>query len=607
MKITLFFLILTTAFANILQVGTKIIPPFVQYNYNGKLEGFSIDLLDQIIKESELYSNYNLSVYETNNDIFDSLINNVTDIGHAAITKTYNRENLLDFTHSFFDSGLQIMLRKQEKKIVLKVFSNNYIENITSSIFISLIIYIFSLGHIMWFLETRLSGITKDKVLFNHNYFRGVIDAIVWVFLGSVGKENRKPNSRSGKTCSMMINFMSIWIAPIITSYLTLIYLTEAQSVNINSVNDLIGKKIGTVKGTVAVDYLRNEGFSTNIIVYNNIDDMFNGFENNEFYAVIYDFPVLNHYINSKYKKGQYINATIAGPILYKQKYGICTNDYVIEEEINKCLMKIINTQYYDTLYNKWLKPIEVNNNNDQTLAVDNKYTIGISLGFGLFVIIMWIMRHARQLSEELEFMKGDTFNELDYYYWKLDNILNFSDDNNELQINLEDLLHLYSKNMRLVSDKRRRKDPDANYTEHELLVKIITIIRLIEIECEYSWKRTWDLEKFIKKDINRNIFIMDKKIEQMNIMIGKIFKQICPNDDSVQLLDLHGVKFCNSDSDSDCGCEHTNRTFNLYGKCDGDMDSLDDEINKIDNNSNQNNINSLKSRTDHLKINVDI
>ena len=47
--------------------------------------------------------------------------------------------------------------------------------------------------------------------------------------------------------------------------------------------------------------------------------------------------------------------------------------------------------------------------------------------------------------------MKGDTFNELDYY-WKLDNILNFNDNNNDLQLNLEDLLHLYSKNMRMVS-----------------------------------------------------------------------------------------------------------------------------------------------------------
>lgn len=554
MKVFIFLLYIVQIYGFTLNIGSKIVPPFIQYNYKGELEGFNIDFLDEMIKYSNMYNDYNVTIYNDIESVFDSLENNVTDLGFSAITKTINRENRFDFTHSYFDSGLQIMVPKSEKKIILKVFSSNYIKNITSSIFIVIIVYTFFLGHIMWLLETRLSGVTKDKVLFNYNYFRGIVEAIVWVFLGSVGKENRKPNSRSGKTCSMLINFLSIWIAPIITSYITLVYISESETINIKSVQDLAGKQIGTVVDSIALNYLRNEGLNDNIIQYQTIDEMFMGIEKGEVYANVYDFPVLNYYISDTFLKTGFNNLTLSGPILYKQKYGIIVNDIIIEEEINRCILKILNSPYYDKIYNKWVRTVNINNNNDQTIPIDNIYMISISVSFGIFIILMWIIRHAKQLSTELEFMKGDTFNELDYYYWKLDNILNFNENSNN-DFNLEDLLHLYSKNMRMVSDKRRRKDPDANYTEHELLVKIITIIRLIEIECEYSWKRSWDLEKYIKKDVNRSIFILDKKIDQINIILAKIFEKQCPDDDSIHMLDVNNVKLCNSDSDSDCGC----------------------------------------------------
>ena len=70
---------------------------------------------------------YNITLFTSIENIFTSIENNSTDIGFSAITNTYNRENRLDFTNSYFDSGLQIMI---PMKKIIPVFGSNYIQNI---------------------------------------------------------------------------------------------------------------------------------------------------------------------------------------------------------------------------------------------------------------------------------------------------------------------------------------------------------------------------------------------------------------------------------------------------------------------------------------------
>ena len=144
-------------------------------------------------------------------------------------------------------------------------------------------------------------------------------------------------------------------IAPIITSYIILVYISESELINIRSVSDLAGKTIGTVEGSVAVDYLRNEGFSMKIILYKNIDDMFFELKIMNFITV-YDFLFKIISIYKNFIKYGTSNLTLSGPTLYKQKYVMPVNNIEAEEEINKCLIKIVNTPYYSTNYNKWLE-----------------------------------------------------------------------------------------------------------------------------------------------------------------------------------------------------------------------------------------------------------
>src|ERR1051325_1499154 len=88
-----------------LRVATRIVRPFV-FEQQGQLTGFSIELWQEISRELDAKSKFN--VEPSVNDILEAVKSNQADLGIAAISITAERERDWDFSQPMFDAGLQI-------------------------------------------------------------------------------------------------------------------------------------------------------------------------------------------------------------------------------------------------------------------------------------------------------------------------------------------------------------------------------------------------------------------------------------------------------------------------------------------------------------------
>jgi ABC-type proline/glycine betaine transport system substrate-binding protein len=102
-----------------LRVVTQLAEPFVIYQ-DRKYIGFSIELWDKIAKDLDL--KYEIYGVNTIAKLLDEVKRGAADVAVSGIGITSNREKVLDFSHSFFESGLQIMVQKDCFKNFFNVF-----------------------------------------------------------------------------------------------------------------------------------------------------------------------------------------------------------------------------------------------------------------------------------------------------------------------------------------------------------------------------------------------------------------------------------------------------------------------------------------------------
>jgi ABC-type amino acid transport substrate-binding protein len=97
--------------SDFLIVDVSIFPPLVMKNDKGDFYGFDIDLWEAIAKELNLRYRYREAPLI---NIFLDLRSGMADVGLSGISITSDREEQVDFSTHYFDSGLGIMVRKSK-------------------------------------------------------------------------------------------------------------------------------------------------------------------------------------------------------------------------------------------------------------------------------------------------------------------------------------------------------------------------------------------------------------------------------------------------------------------------------------------------------------
>lgn len=321
-----------------LRVATKELPPFVMKNGN-EFIGFSIDLWDALA--AELGVTYEFFEVQTVTEQLEAVQNHEADAAIAGITITEQREEFVDFTYPYFDSGLQILVREQQSSPLL-----NSIRAILSESFmqylLAFLLLIVITAHIYWLFERR-------NPQFPRAYREGILQVLWWTTVTVFGYDDKPPFTRLGRFVAIIWMFAGIFLIANLTATLTAGATVRELRSSVRSISDLQRQRVITVAGSTSANYLRSQGISFAGVTV--IDEAYDALLQGNADAIVYDAPVLRYYIANSGNP----DLQLVGTLIETEKYGIALPaDSPYRKALNLATLKLMEDGTYQALYERW-------------------------------------------------------------------------------------------------------------------------------------------------------------------------------------------------------------------------------------------------------------
>jgi ABC-type amino acid transport substrate-binding protein len=332
--------------ATTLRVLVKPAEPF-SFEKNGIISGYSVDLWKRVAEEAGLP--FELKMVKTLPEVLTALEKGEADVGVGAISITQEREKVLDFSHTSFESGLQILAPGQGSGSAFAAFRSLFSGDVfkVAGVFL---LAILGVSNILWFVERKHNSET-----FPEDYKKGLWEASWWAVctIISGGCENKAAVSVAGRLVAVVWMLGGIGLTSYITATLASAMTLNTLTSDINSVADLKGQPIGTVTGSSTETYLMGQGFNPK--GFPDLTTAIDVLEKGELKAVIYDSPMLRYYLSTHPDTP----LKVTGELFERQNYGFALplgSPY--RKQINEALLKLQLQGFRAQLEKKWFATI---------------------------------------------------------------------------------------------------------------------------------------------------------------------------------------------------------------------------------------------------------
>jgi ABC-type amino acid transport substrate-binding protein len=322
-----------------LTVLLKAARPFV-FDRGGAPAGFSIDLWKRVAEEARL--DFAFKQVATVSELIDALKTNQADAGLGALSITAEREAVIDFSHPFYKSGLQILVNGGAAKSPFRAFLKLDVFKILGVLLVAIVIH----THLLWFFERR-----KNPDSFPANYAEGILNAAWWsvCMIITLGCENIAPTRVAGRLLGIVWMLAGVALYSYVTATLTSTMTVNTLQSDIRTVSDLQGQDVGTVAGSSSADFLKSNGITPK--GFPDIDSACRALAAGELKAVVYDAPLLKYYVSTNLGS----KLQLVGDLFEKQDYGFALPEKSpLRKEINRALLKLTEEGYLDELDKKW-------------------------------------------------------------------------------------------------------------------------------------------------------------------------------------------------------------------------------------------------------------
>nr|WP_122074649.1 transporter substrate-binding domain-containing protein [Pseudophaeobacter sp. EL27] len=326
--------------AQVVDVNTVTRPPFSMIE-NGRETGFSIELLREIANRLD----WDLVIHRK--DTFAEMLTGVreaeVDLAAANISITAAREAEMDFSQPVFESGLQILVHVDD---VSEPSLMHALMSWDLALAIGLAFLLLMVGGMfMWALERRAQPYF-DRPL-KEAWFPSFWWALNLVVNG--GFEERVPRTAIGRVFGVLLVLSSLFIVSIFVAKITAVMTVEAITGSVSSVNDLYGKRTGTIEGSTAANFLQRRDIDYQ--GYQNLDELLAAFEAGSIRVVVFDAPVLNYYV----QHGGSEHGRTIGSVFLREYYGfIFPEGSALTEQVNRSLLEMQEDGSYEALYHSW-------------------------------------------------------------------------------------------------------------------------------------------------------------------------------------------------------------------------------------------------------------
>ncbi len=351
-----FWLIVTTLFCqaavaqqNIngqLVVGVKEAPPFVIKEDDGEYSGISIELWEAIAETNQWQFEYQEADLP---QLLSGLKNAEFDVSVAALTVTSQREELVDFSHPFYSTGLAIATTSKESSWVSMIFRFFSWEFIVVLGGLSLLLL--AVGLVLWVFERK-----QNSDMFGGTEAQGIGSGFWWaaVTMTTVGYGDKAPVTLAGRIVGLIWMFAGIIIISSFTAAIASSLTVDKLAADIESVDDLYNANVLSIDDTASAVFLNQQKIRYRHV--NSLDDGLIQLDRGKANAVVYDKPILQYLI--KQSNSSHIHLVPGNIERQDYAFGLPTNS-PIREAINTQLLVQIESENWTQIKEKYLGDTE--------------------------------------------------------------------------------------------------------------------------------------------------------------------------------------------------------------------------------------------------------
>ena len=313
-----------------LNVGALSAPPFMMKGPDGSWIGVAAELWTEMARREKLDFRF---VERKPDGLIAGLVDGTLDVVAYPTVATLERERVMDFTYSWYRTGLGIaVLRPSESRRWLSLgrafLSAGYLK-VVAMLLVSLVVA----GLVIWGFERR-----KNPEHFGPG-LRGFGDGVWWaaVTATSVGYGDRVPVTPAGRAVAVLWMLLSVLFVSAFTgSVAARVAIQHFEE--IRSADDLRHVRVVVVEASSAAEFLRRNRLRATLV--GSMDAAFHAVEQGDADAFVGGEAVLHH----ETTRGRYSTLIVLPAILEAQTYsfGLPTQS-PLRERLNRRLLEVLD------------------------------------------------------------------------------------------------------------------------------------------------------------------------------------------------------------------------------------------------------------------------
>lgn len=326
-----------------LQVGVRVAPPFVIPDGAGGYDGLAVRLWEAVATEMGVdYVYHERGIRE----VLDETANGNLDVAVGALTMTAERERQLDFTHSWFRTGLGVAASLRHDSgwwaVVRVFFSRDFM-----MVLLILAGVLTFWGALLWLAEHR-----RNREQFSERPLQGIGSGFWWaaVTMTTVGYGDKAPVTFFGRLIGLVWMFAALVTVSTFTALIASSLTVGQLESRVSSPADLRRVHVAALPGTTAADWLN--GRQIDFSAYDTLTDALNALERGEVEAVVSDEAILRYQISAFEMRRLHVLPFT----LDDQDYGFAVIEAgELREPINRALLTVTATEDWEQWQHEFL------------------------------------------------------------------------------------------------------------------------------------------------------------------------------------------------------------------------------------------------------------
>ncbi|PZX18826.1 ligand-gated ion channel [Palleronia aestuarii] len=314
-------------------IATREAPPFAFRGPDGAWTGISIDLLR--VMADELDFTYALEEAELA-EMIAGVGDGRYDASIAALSITPEREEVVDFTHPFYSTGLGIAVDTGSSGGWFRVLRNIFTWQF-GAVLAGLSAVLLLAGAAIWAFERR--GNNEE---FRREPVRGLGDGFWWaaVTMTTVGYGDKSPRTLGGRIVGLIWMFTAMIIVASFTAAIAAALTVGQLGGRVADASDLASSRVGVVEGSSGAEEMQVRRISTR--PYPSTGDGLAALANGELDAFVHDRPLLQFLMEEDFQG----RVRVLPEPIGRQDYGIALPEgSELREPMNRALLAYVRSE----------------------------------------------------------------------------------------------------------------------------------------------------------------------------------------------------------------------------------------------------------------------